>query len=942
MAFVDRLSDATTHHWYMLLVEGIPQILTSLALPPAMIPAGRSQVLALDVSGGVVIPGQRIDRKSGGAQPTTMEFSLGPDDAIGTLRRLFARQLTGTLKARLTATLGWTGATITVDSTAPFPAAGNVYLGRENIAYTGKTPTTFTGCTRGQFGSLAWRYSAEAGEVKGSRAVTDHPTQWEGRRVWLWTGICSATGEPIDAALLGANQRVIWSGRIVALNPGESGKAWVLEARSIDSQLETEVGAYQARGALFDSPTLDPADPGANYDSGVGTYNLSTHGMISAPLNVITFKALLPGSALYATISATVAAGYYADMRKACADALNTALGAAGAPWNAYVWKVYAGVSVYAGDGGGANLFATHGLSFYVSGIGGAALPAATWKFRLPMLANDPLRSCGFDAPMQWENASDGIVTVIANSVETSGLPPLAVVQKTQTQMIVFESPDDYGAQFASSGAAILAYGKLAEVFTYSGLTVQNAGPPRKLLLTGLQRGACGTGPLEIAVSAELAQSQWGQLLVQGAGDIPSLRAAIAFTGENVISIFLKLCLSTGSAGLRHATYDAAGFDDYVGAGLDALDLDIARFEEVANSLPANLALRSIAWSRPFELGSWARKEFAALGYALVSRETAAGYQITLDRIRDPMLLGQRTLGDAGIVPEPWPRIESRLEDIVNRVALKLAWDPAGEKVIDSTVTVNDVNSQVDYGPTKTLSLEVAGLIGPAGGPIDRGTVILVGTQLAASLLAHFSRRYEIVTLYATKTCWTWRPGDGVAVTLPGMPRDDGGTGWSAEPMILLATERSYAGIGRSPAAKLTLLHLGDRRLTYYVPSGRIGAYNPAGPTITIDANAYTLSTQYNPVTGNPANDVDWFDNGMTIRVQNMGDEEAAVIRTIAGKVGQVLTLDLALPGGMGVGSVICYPTWATASATQRLYCYIADATTGLLPGSINPYQYAP
>lgn len=42
---------------------------------------------------------------------------------------------------------------IQVVSTAEFPAAGNLIIGSELVAYTGKTSTTFTGITRGVYGS---------------------------------------------------------------------------------------------------------------------------------------------------------------------------------------------------------------------------------------------------------------------------------------------------------------------------------------------------------------------------------------------------------------------------------------------------------------------------------------------------------------------------------------------------------------------------------------------------------------------------------------------------------------------------------------------------------------------------------------------------------------------------------------------------------------------
>lgn len=45
--------------------------------------------------------------------------------------------------------------TITVVSTAAFGATGHLYIGSEEITYTGKTSTTFTGCTRGANGTTA-------------------------------------------------------------------------------------------------------------------------------------------------------------------------------------------------------------------------------------------------------------------------------------------------------------------------------------------------------------------------------------------------------------------------------------------------------------------------------------------------------------------------------------------------------------------------------------------------------------------------------------------------------------------------------------------------------------------------------------------------------------------------------------------------------------------
>jgi hypothetical protein len=47
---------------------------------------------------------------------------------------------------------------ITVQSTTGFPATGTILIGTEQITYTGKTSTTFTGCTRGANGTTAAGY----------------------------------------------------------------------------------------------------------------------------------------------------------------------------------------------------------------------------------------------------------------------------------------------------------------------------------------------------------------------------------------------------------------------------------------------------------------------------------------------------------------------------------------------------------------------------------------------------------------------------------------------------------------------------------------------------------------------------------------------------------------------------------------------------------------
>lgn len=52
--------------------------------------------------------------------------------------------------------------TITVDRTSAFPTSGTILIGAEQITYTGKTDTTFTGCTRGANSTSAASHSDNA------------------------------------------------------------------------------------------------------------------------------------------------------------------------------------------------------------------------------------------------------------------------------------------------------------------------------------------------------------------------------------------------------------------------------------------------------------------------------------------------------------------------------------------------------------------------------------------------------------------------------------------------------------------------------------------------------------------------------------------------------------------------------------------------------------
>ncbi len=82
--------------------------------------------------------------------------------------------------------------TLTVADTTAFPAAGTLLVDNEQVTYTGKTATTFTGLTRGANATAAAAHTAGS-VVKqvGNEMTPDTPTMTKGQTVnvgpWTYT-----------------------------------------------------------------------------------------------------------------------------------------------------------------------------------------------------------------------------------------------------------------------------------------------------------------------------------------------------------------------------------------------------------------------------------------------------------------------------------------------------------------------------------------------------------------------------------------------------------------------------------------------------------------------------------------------------------------------------------------------------------------------------------
>jgi hypothetical protein len=126
-------------------------------------------------------------------------------------------------------TLSNSNTTVTVVDTTSFTASGNILIDQENITYTGKTATTFTGCTRGISGA-------------GSGAATTHAN---GANVFQSTafagwGQAATSGQSIPVQLR------LWSqsnyGQNLIINPrGGSLYLWTVNASPTTYDRATQI-----------------------------------------------------------------------------------------------------------------------------------------------------------------------------------------------------------------------------------------------------------------------------------------------------------------------------------------------------------------------------------------------------------------------------------------------------------------------------------------------------------------------------------------------------------------------------------------------------------------------------------------------------------------------------------------------------------------------------
>lgn len=163
------------------VIEGWPAIYVSHASLVRTLSDGRRQVLGLDPRNLRLAARAELARGRLSQQEQTIEIVEDDERTIAsTLAASPGRTTYVNVDVSKTAT------TIDVVSTAGFPSSGVIHIGTEAIHYANKSPTQFTGCTRGFWGTIAQAHQTADGDRLAYPKVTDTPRTLRGRRVLIY------------------------------------------------------------------------------------------------------------------------------------------------------------------------------------------------------------------------------------------------------------------------------------------------------------------------------------------------------------------------------------------------------------------------------------------------------------------------------------------------------------------------------------------------------------------------------------------------------------------------------------------------------------------------------------------------------------------------------------------------------------------------------------
>lgn len=524
---------------YWVTVSGIPTVFIERESGMSLPSGWTSEDASLVIDDSAMVGTDHIDRDRGVG--VGLDFSAKLLDT-STVRDWMRRW---SLQATLASNVAATDSTITVDSTTGWPSSGTLYVGLEAISYTGTTPTSFTGCSRAQSGSLANAYKVgTTGQI-----VTDRPRSWRGREVVLWATMASPSGH-ISGASLDAEATQLWRGRITG-GPDRATDGFVLSCQSLDRVLDVPLAGRVAGSVLSTSKKylVTPSwSISINIDARNGT---DTPGSVyEYSVKLAPFAGDAPG---------TFYSG--AEIRTAIESAWTTAVSALGAGGDL-------GSLIHKPRPDGA-------YDMCVTIVNNANIQRVLWSVL-------ELASVGTFSEGQHNFGSLGMgggYDYQAPVSTTQGDGTLAADAKPQSVSVTLDDGDPNTVP--SIGKVRIKNGNLACTYSYSAVDVGEAD----LYLAGLE-------PVPNQVALTASQMEGGEV------EILAVDAGTDGQGDAWSNLALR-CLMSSGTGERSATYDTLPLGQ--GYGIDEAVVDEDSFTAGFDSGPlgsllGNVALAGRSW----------------------------------------------------------------------------------------------------------------------------------------------------------------------------------------------------------------------------------------------------------------------------------------------------------------------------------------------------------
>ena len=785
----------------------------------------------------------------------------------------------------ITAEVSASAAVVPVVSTTGFAASGVVYLDQEAIEYGATTPTSFTSCTRGAYGSRPARhlYAAAQGMGLGNPQVTDIPVEVVGRPATLWLAQLSAAS--VITALALEHYGTIGTGPALT-GGGENGvDGWTLTidhaikrmAQTIRGEGVT-VGGYAHPGNLDARTTLIPPSSVDLTPVWVLARNPSTFA--------VTNLAVLTGDAAAPDL------GGWHPTRESYVNALSTAIRAA----------FPAGAATLSGDDlrvTVASLGATRELTIQspccatqISAAPSAALRAdfsqgAMSRAWVPVFSQSP---------------------VYLTATDYARVPPLpsldvdaAATNTSAFFALIFGDDDDSTSRKVARITANTSSGGVSYL-TCTALT------SARVRLIGFWNAAASAPP-----------PRWGGgSSAQGfvVSEPTTARIGLAVASDTWVSALKYMCLSLD---VEYACiYDA---------------IDWAHMASVAAAYPSAIdTRREYIVDLNTTLLSMLQNEAALNGFTLVTHEG----RVSIARIAE-YAVTERTAGSITTndldARSASPTYEKGVDGIVNTYTVR-APD------VGVTVNVSDQTSRARYGGQSSIVATMPRtLLGPAQ---DASRLYAQVFSQGVTVLGPLRYPYRHVGVRVPLHRYGLQIGDLVDVTLWRVPNGRGGRGITDEVAQIIGRDVTLFGDEIDGHVAYTL-RLNPRNLQGYAPSALVAASGITGAVVTLDA--VTLTHNGASIGGGFAGagyadgGASTFAVGDLVRLVEIdtASPTASTQHSVTAVTGSTITLNPAPSAGFialaasALKVMVVYDDWdvitaGANAAIQQPYAYLADA----------------